>query len=94
MAINDIPPFLKRRFNQKDFNEYLVTSMFEWIDDATNYREFEIKVINETIFNYFWDYFKYDFFNETVFDDANQFESFVTKKYEQKLKDFYNRSQP
>ena len=94
MAINDIPPFLKRRFNQKDFNEYLVTSMFEWIDDATNYREFEITVINETIFNYFWDYFKYDFFNETVFDDANQFESFVTKKYEQKLKDFYNRSQP
>ena len=78
MAINDIPQFLKRRFNQKDFNEYLVTSMFEWIDDATNYREFEINVINETIFNYFWDYFKYDFFNETDLDDANQFESFLS----------------
>ena len=94
MAINDITPFLKRRFNQKEFDKYIVSAMYNRIGEAANYRKFEINVINDSILNYFWDYFKYDFFDETVFDDAKQFESFVTKKYEKKLKDFYNRSQP
>jgi len=91
--INDITPFLKRRFNQKEFDKYIVTSMYARITDATNYREFEINVINESIVEYFWDNYGYDFFDQTDLDDAYQFESFVTNKYEQKLRDFYNRIQ-
>jgi len=92
MAINDIPQFFKRRFNQKEFDKYIVSSMFEWIDESTNYREFEVNVINESIVEYFWNTFEFDFFDESDIDDAYQFESFVTNKYEQKLRDFYNRS--
>ena len=92
MAINDIPQFFKRRFNQKEFDKYIVSSMCEWIDESTNYREFEVNVINESIVEYFWNTFEFDFFDESDIDDAYQFESFVTNKYEQKLRDFYNRS--
>jgi hypothetical protein len=92
MAINDIPQFFKRRFNQKEFDKYIVSSMFGWIDESTNYREFEVNVINESIVEYFWNTFEFDFFDESDIDDAYQFESFVTNKYEQKLRDFYNRS--
>ena len=92
MSINDIPQFFKRRFNQKEFDKYIVSSMFGWIDESTNYREFEVNVINESIVEYFWNTFEFDFFDESDIDDAYQFESFVTNKYEQKLRDFYNRS--
>jgi hypothetical protein len=92
IAINDIPQFFKRRFNQKEFDKYIVSSMFGWIDESTNYREFEVNVINESIVEYFWNTFEFDFFDESDIDDAYQFESFVTNKYEQKLRDFYNRS--
>jgi hypothetical protein len=91
MAINDITLFLKRRFNQKEFDKCIVTAMYDWIGDVANYREFEVNVIHNSILNYFWDYFKYDFFDQTDLDDANQFESFVTNKYEQKLRDYYNK---
>lgn len=92
MAINDIPQFFKRRFNQKEFDKYIMDAMFGWIDESTNYREFEVNVINESIVEYFWNTFEFDFFDESDIDDAYQFESFVTNKYEQKLRDFYNRS--
>ena len=92
--INDITLFLKRRFNQNEFDKYIVSAMYDRIGEAANYREFEINVINDSIIDYFWNTYEYDFFNDPSFDDANQFESFVTKKYEKKLKDFYNRSQP
>ena len=92
MAINDITPFLKRRFNQKEFDKYIMDAMNIWIIDPTDYREFEINVINETIVEYFWDTYKFDFFDETDIDDAYQFESFILKKYERQLREFYNRN--
>jgi hypothetical protein len=92
MAINDIPQFFKRRFNQKEFDKYIMDAMNIWIIDPTDYREFEINVINETIVEYFWDTYKFDFFDETDIDDAYQFESFILKKYERQLREFYNRN--
>lgn len=89
--INDITLFLKRRFNQNEFDKYIVSAMYDRIGEAANYREFEINVINDSIIDYFWNTYEYDFFNDPSFDDANQFESFVTKKYEQKLRDYYNK---
>ena len=89
--INDITLFLKRRFNQNEFDKYIVSAMYDRIGEAANYREFEINVINDSINDYFWNTYEYDFFNDPSFDDANQFESFVTKKYEQKLRDYYNK---
>jgi hypothetical protein len=92
MAINNIPQFFKRRFNQKEFDKYIMDAMNIWIIDPTDYREFEINVINETIVEYFWDTYKFDFFDETDIDDAYQFESFILKKYERQLREFYNRN--
>ena len=92
MAINDIPQFFKRRFNQKEFDKYIMDAMNIWIIDPTDYREFEINVINETIVEYFWDTYKFDFFDETDIDDAYQFESFILNKYERQLREFYNRN--
>ena len=92
MVINDIPQFFKRRFNQKEFDKYIMDAMNIWIIDPTDYREFEINVINETIVEYFWDTYKFDFFDETDIDDAYQFESFILKKYERQLREFYNRN--
>ena len=92
MAINDIPQFFKRRFNQKEFDKYIMDAMNIWIIDPTDYREFEINVINETIVEYFWDTYKFDFFGETDIDDAYQFESFILNKYERQLREFYNRN--
>ena len=92
MAINDIPQFFKRRFNQKEFDKYIMDAMNIWIIDPIDYREFEINVINETIVEYFWDTYKFDFFDETDIDDAYQFESFILKKYERQLREFYNRN--
>jgi|TARA_R110000868_G_scaffold404244_1_gene682210 hypothetical protein len=92
MAINDIPQFFKRRFNQKEFDKYIMDAMNIWIIDPTDYREFEINVINETIVEYFWDTYKFDFFDETDINDAYQFESFILKKYERQLREFYNRN--
>ena len=89
--INDITLFLKRRFNQNEFDKYIVSAMYDRIGEAANYREFEINVINDSVIDYFWDNYKYDFFDQTNLDDAYQFESFVTKKYEQKLRDYYNK---
>jgi len=63
-----------------------------WIIDPTDYREFEINVINETIVEYFWDTYKFDFFDEIDIDDAYQFESFILNKYERQLREFYNRN--
>jgi hypothetical protein len=92
MAINDIPQFFKRRFNQKEFDKYIMDAMNIWIIDSTDYREFEINVINETIVEYFWDTYKFDFFDETDINDAYQFESFIRNKYERQLREFYNRN--
>ena len=92
MAINDIPQFFKRRFNQKEFDKYIMDAMNIWIIDPTDYREFEINVINETIVEYFWDTYKFDFFDETDINDAYQFESFIRNKYERQLREFYNRN--
>ena len=92
MAINDIPQFFKRRFNQKEFDKYIMDAMNIWIIDPTDYREFEINVINETIVEYFWDTYKFDFFDETDINDAYQFESFILNKYERQLREFYNRN--
>ena len=92
MAINDIPQFFKRRFNQKEFDKYIMDAMNIWIIDPTDYREFEINVINDTIDQYFWDTYKFDFFDETDIDDAYQFESFIRNKYERQLREFYNRN--
>jgi hypothetical protein len=92
MAINNIPQFFKRRFNQKEFDKYIMDAMNIWIIDPTDYREFEINVINETIVEYFWDTYKFDFFDETDINDAYQFESFILKKYERQLREFYNRN--
>ena len=92
MAINDIPQFFKRRFNQKEFDKYIMDAMNIWIIDPIDYREFEINVINETIVEYFWDTYKFDFFDETDIDDAYQFESFILNKYERQLREFYNRN--
>lgn len=89
--INDITQFLKRRFNQNEFDKHIVNAMYNRIGEAANYREFEINVINDSVIDYFWDNYKYDFFDQTNLDDAYQFESFVTKKYEQKLRDYYNK---
>ena len=92
MAINNIPQFFKRRFNQKEFDKYIMDAMNIWIIDPTDYREFEINVINETIVEYFWDTYKFDFFDETDINDAYQFESFILNKYERQLREFYNRN--
>ena len=64
MAINDIPQFFKRRFNQKEFDKYIMDAMNIWIVDHTDYGDFEINVINESIVEYFWDTYKFDFFGE------------------------------
>ena len=53
---------------------------------------FEINVINESIVEYFWDTYKFDFFDETDIDDAYRFESFILNKYERQLREFYNRN--
>ena len=91
MTINDIPQFFKRRFNQKEFDKYIMDAMNIWIIDPTDYREFEINVINETIVEYFWDTYKFDFFDETDINDAYQFESFIRNKYERQLRNFHNQ---
>lgn len=91
MAINDIPQFFKRRFNQKEFDKYIMDAMNIWIVDHTDYGDFEINVINESIVEYFWDTYKFDFFGETDIDDAYQFESFIRNKYERQLRNFHNQ---
>ena len=88
----ELPTFFKRRFNQKEFDVYVINAMKFWNGQSSNYREFEINVFNESISDYFHDKFNIRFHQDIDGHDIYLFTRFIEQNYEDKLKNFYNKN--
>ena len=90
---SEIPLFFKRRFNKDIFENALVRNMEYWIDASKrNFREYELNVLNDTIYGYFSSLYDINVYQVLELDEVYKFESYVSKKYEKVLREYWNEN--
>ena len=83
MNNKELPNFFKRRFIQGVFENALVRNMEYWVDmSKRNFREYEVNVLNDTIYGYFSSLYGINVYQELELEEVYKFQEYISKKYE------------
>lgn len=90
---SEVSLFFRRRFNKGVFENALVRNMEYWIDTSKrNFREYEVNVLNDTIYGYFSSLYDINVYQELELGEVYKFQDYISKKYEKVLREYWNEN--